>query len=256
MDKLLVEDRDRVATLTINRPAVRNALDWETYDALTKALAAAEGDDTVGVIVLQGAGGHFSAGSDLNDFRRPRPAGDSPGMRFLRQLAAMTKPVVAAVEGNAQGVGVTLLLHCDFVVVDPQARFRLPFVALGLCPEGASSYLLPKRVGVRTANDWLLRARPFDAAEALASGLASSLASAGAVREEAHALALELTGLPGDALRLTKKMLRHADEGAIQHAFAYEALHFGECLRNYEVQAGFERFLERRANSKPTEVPR
>lgn len=253
MDKLLVEHGDRICTLTFNRSAVRNALDRETYDALTEALACAEREDGVSAVVLQGAGGHFSAGNDLNDFLRPRPAGDSPGMRFLRQLTGMTKPIVAAVEGSAQGIGVTLLLHCDFVVADPGTRFRLPFVALGLCPEGASSYLLAKRVGAHIANDWLMRARPFDAAEAHASGLVSSLAVAGAAKDQARALALELASLPAEAMRITKKMLRHADEAAIQHAFDYEALHFGERLRDPEVQAGFAHFFERRAGGSTPE---
>ena len=154
-------DRDgAVLTLTINRPERRNALDNATYAALTEQLARASADASVSAVILTGAGEHFTAGNDLRDFQAERGAGDSAAMSFLRALTTTDVPVIAAVEGYAVGIGVTLLQHCDFVHIGEGATLRLPFVALGLCPEGASSLLLPRLAGARCAAEWLLQGRP------------------------------------------------------------------------------------------------
>ena len=154
-------DRDgAVLTLTINRPERRNALDNATYAALTEQLARASADAFVSAVILTGAGEHFTAGNDLRDFQAERGAGDSAAMSFLRALTTTDVPVIAAVEGYAVGIGVTLLQHCDFVHIGEGATLRLPFVALGLCPEGASSLLLPRLAGARRAAEWLLQGRP------------------------------------------------------------------------------------------------
>ena len=236
---------DGVLTLTLDRPEVRNALDVATYDALTEALRHAATDDATAVVILRGAGGHFTAGNDLRDFQRPRGTEDSAGLRFLRTLAACPRPVIAAVEGSAVGVGVTLLLHCDFVIAAGTARFRLPFVPLGLCPEGASSVLLARFVGPRKAADWMLRGRGFDGGEAHAAGLITSLVAEGQAFDAARSLASELAALPREALAQTKNMLARDSRADVQAAFDHEKQHFAERLRSDEAQQAFARFLRR-----------
>jgi enoyl-CoA hydratase/carnithine racemase len=247
MNKLQISHDGAVMTLTLHRPAVRNALDRETYLALIQALAAAEAQADVAVIVVHGAEGHFCAGNDLHDFRQPRDPGESAGIRFLRQLAATTKPIVAAVEGSAVGIGVTLLLHVDFVYADPSAMFRLPFVPLGLCPEGASSLLLPRLVGARKATDWILTGRAFDAREAFESGLVTALTAPGESLASAQRIARELAAQPTDALRLAKNMLARADRAMIDETLGYEAQRFAERLHTTEAQQAFARFFARGA---------
>ncbi len=246
MNTLLLDRSDRVLRLTINRPEVRNALDKATYSALTEALASADVDDQVAVVLLTGAGGHFTAGNDLRDFQQPRENEESAGLGFLRQLAACGKPVVAAVEGSAVGIGATLLLHCDFVFAGDSARFRMPFVALGLTPEGGSSLLLPRLVGMRRAVDWLLRARGFDAAEALGAGFLTEVVPAGTALVAANDVAHELAALPAEALRMTKAMLNRRERGALEDTFAEEAICFAGRLASAEAQSAFASFFAAR----------
>lgn len=144
----------------INRPERRNALDTVTYVQLGEALQAADDDVGVRAIVLTGEGGHFTAGNDLADFQRLKDADAVPGIGFLRILATVSKPVVAAVEGYAIGIGTTLLLHCDLAYAGRSSKFRLPFVGLGLCPEGASTYLLPRLAGSKVAANLLFSVSP------------------------------------------------------------------------------------------------
>ncbi len=165
-----------VLTLVIDRQDRRNALDTATYAALTEQLSLAAG---VSAVILAGAGEHFTAGNDLRDFQVERGAGDSAGLTFLRALTQADVPVIAAVEGYAIGIGVTLLQHCDFVYVGEGATLRMPFVALGLCPEGASSLLMPRLAGARRAAEWLLQGKAAsraaaDQGHAQAAGQASN----------------------------------------------------------------------------------
>src|SRR5690606_3767813 len=150
-------------TLTINRPERRNALTGSMYQALDQGLQAAQADPACHAVILTGAGDCFTAGNDLSEFQATRSLTDSPALAFLRTLANVDVPVIAAVEGHAVGVGVTLLQHCDFVYAGETAQFSMPFVSLGLCPEGGSSTLLAQLVGARRANEWLLLGRRFDA---------------------------------------------------------------------------------------------
>src|SRR6266850_356265 len=135
-----------ILTLTINRPERKNSITTAMYAALAEAMAAAEGDESLRVVVLQGNEGVFSAGNDLGDFIKPAPGGaDAPVFRFIRGLATFSKPLLAAVCGPAVGIGTTLLFHCDLVYAGDNAVFSMPFVNLGLCPEAASSLLAPQR---------------------------------------------------------------------------------------------------------------
>lgn len=235
-----------VLTLTINRPERRNALDIATYLGLAEAIRDAGSDTRVRAIVLTGAGDHFTAGNDLKDFQAVRPMGDSAGMTFIRSLVDSDLPVVAAVEGNAIGIGVTLLQHCDFVFAATNARFRIPFVPLGLCPEGASSLLLARMVGQRKANDWLLRGRAFTAAEALDAGFLNGTTDPGQALAHAVQVAAEMAALPPEALRLTKRMLHHAERQQIHDTLDYEVQHFAQRLASREAQEAFAAFFQAR----------
>lgn len=246
MTTVLREISGGVLQLTINRPEVRNALDVASYKALTAALSAADTDGEVAAVVLGAAGSHFCAGNDLKDFRQPRDGEESAGMGFVRQLAAFGKPLLAAVEGSAVGIGVTLLLHCDFVYAGRDARFRMPFVPLGLTPEGGSSLLLPRLVGMRRAADWLLRGRAFDAAEALEAGFLTEVVSTGTALARAHQVARELAELPAESLRLSKAMLHSRERAALGDTLSDEAACFARRLASPEAQAAFARFFAAR----------
>lgn len=234
--------------ILINRPRQRNAINNAMYAELDAALRAAQADTACRSVIISGAAGHFTAGNDLKEFQVPRGDQDSPGLAFLRTLATLDVPVIAAVEGQAVGIGVTLLQHCDFVYAGASARFSMPFVALGLCPEGGSSLLMAQIAGARKAAQWLLAGRPFDAREACEAGLATALLPAGQALAGARAQAAALADLPAEALRLTKRMLGQAQRQALMQAFDAERDNFRQRLQSDEAQAAFRRFFERKKN--------
>ncbi|WP_315139711.1 enoyl-CoA hydratase-related protein [Achromobacter marplatensis] len=241
---LKVTRNGAVLTLTIDRQDRRNALDTATYVALTEQISLASADLSVSAVILTGAGEHFTAGNDLRDFQAERGAGDSAGLTFLRALTTAEVPVIAAVEGYAIGIGVTLLQHCDFVHIGEGATLRMPFVALGLCPEGASSLLMPRLAGRRAA-EWLLQGKAFSAADAHEAGLATSVAPKGQALAAAQATAADLARQPPAALRLTKAMMKRADRQAIQETLDYEAQQFRARLQTEEAQAAFAKFFKK-----------
>lgn len=233
-----------VLTLTIDRQDRRNALDTATYAALTEQISHASADATLSAVILTGAGEHFTAGNDLRDFQAERGAGDSAGLTFLRALTTADVPIIAAVEGYAIGIGVTLLQHCDFVHIGEGATLRLPFVALGLCPEGASSLLMPRMAGRRAA-EWLLQGKAFSAEDAREAGLATSVTAKGEALAAAQTTAADLARQPPAALRLTKAMMKRADRQAIQETLDYEAEQFRARLKTDEAQAAFAKFFKK-----------
>jgi enoyl-CoA hydratase/carnithine racemase len=241
---LKVTRNGAVLTLTIDRQDRRNALDTATYAALTEQISLASADLSVSAVILTGAGEHFTAGNDLRDFQAERGAGDSAGLTFLRALTTAEVPVIAAVEGYAIGIGVTLLQHCDFVHIGEGATLRMPFVALGLCPEGASSLLMPRLAGRRAA-EWLLQGKAFSAADAHEAGLATSVAPKGQALAAAQATAADLARQPPAALRLTKAMMKRADRQAIQETLDYEVQQFRARLQTEEAQAAFAKFFKK-----------
>ncbi|HEY7726199.1 MAG TPA: enoyl-CoA hydratase-related protein [Anaeromyxobacteraceae bacterium] len=243
-----------VLRLTMNRPEARNALDEASYRALSAALAEADGDAAVGAVVLTGAGGHFTAGNDLRDFqaaaqrRPPGGAAEEPaGVRWLKALVAFEKPLLAAVEGVAVGIGTTTLLHCDLAFAGAGARFRMPFVPLGLCPEGGSSWLLPRAAGPKRAADLLLTGREFGAAEAEAAGLLTGVVPDGGALARATEAAGQLAALPPAAVRAGKALLRRAERGPVLEAIGAEMVEFRRLLGSPEAQAAFAAFFARRS---------
>ncbi|MFG5117203.1 enoyl-CoA hydratase-related protein [Methylorubrum sp. POS3] len=245
-EHVTIEDRpDGVRLIRMNRPEKKNALTGAMYDALREALAAADTSDHIGAVVLAGLPGAFTAGNDLADFVATARGGsflDMPALHFIRQLARTRTPLVAAVDGLAVGIGTTLTLHCDLVYVGPQARFRMPFVELGLVPEAAASLLLPRRVGTARASALLLLSEAFNAETALSLGLATALLPSDTI--EAHALeqAARLAALPRAALAATRQLMR-GDQALVEAAIETEAEAFAERLASAEAQEAFSRFL-------------
>ena len=234
-----------VLVVRLARPEKRNALTGRMYDALVEALDAAARDPAIGAVVLAGSGGAFTAGNDIANFlERAQGAGVSRAMGFIRALARNETPLVAAVEGVAVGVGATLLLHCDLVYAAPSARFRLPFVDLGLVPEAGSSLLLPARVGLAKASELLLLAEPFDAAEAHRLGLVNAVVPADGLLAHAVERAGALAAKPRGALQATRRLIR-GDRDAVLARIDAEVDAFAAALASPEARAAFEAFLAR-----------
>ena len=248
MSDIAVARDGAIVTLAIARPARRNALTWEMYDALDAALAQAEADETVRVVVVRGTDAAFSAGNDLEDFLLRPPSGhDAPVFRFLERVAGAAKPLVAAVNGPAVGIGTTLLLHCDLVFAGEGARFALPFVKLGLVPEFASSYLLPLVAGMSRARELLLLGERFDARAAFEAGIVTRVVPDAEVQARAAEAAARLAALPPEAVRATKALLRAPHRDAVARQLRAEGDVFREMLARPEAREHLAAFLAKRA---------
>lgn len=238
---------DGVMTLTIARPEKKNALTGAMYRSLEAALGEAQDSpDRVGAVVIAGAGGIFTAGNDLKDFlaeNTPEEGGAGPAAALLRRLIAIDVPLLAAVEGPAIGVGVTLLLHCEAVLAGPEASFRTPFVDLGACPEGGASLLMPARLGRAASLRLLLLGEALNAAEALECGLVDRIS--GDPLAEATALARRLAAKPRAALRESKRLLRAAREPALSETVEREIAAFAALLSSPEAQAAIKQFFSK-----------
>jgi enoyl-CoA hydratase/carnithine racemase len=235
-----------VRRITMNRPDRRNALDRASYRALIEALAEAEAASDIRAIVLTGAGGCFTSGNDIKDFAAAGAAIPRAAIDFLEAISTARKPIVAAVEGFAVGIGTTMLLHCDLAFAGRGASFRLPFVTLGLCPEGGSSYLLPLVAGPKKAAELLMLGEAFDAQGALEAGLLNAVTEEGEALGIATRKAAALAALPPESIALTKALLKRGGAAAVAETIATEARHFGERLVSAEAQAAFAAFLGRR----------
>jgi enoyl-CoA hydratase/carnithine racemase len=236
-----------VMTLTLARADKKNALSNAMYSALSDGLEHAERDAAVRVVLFQGDGDSFTAGNDLADFSEQasgRDTGESQAFRFINNLGKATRPLVAAVQGNAVGVGTTMLLHCDLVFLADTARLTTPFVNLALVPEAASSWLLPARIGHVRAYAMFALGEPLDAATALACGLANAVVPASDLRARARAAAEALTQRPAGSLSQTKALMREMDKIAAQ--ISRESVLFRERLQTGEAREAFAAFAERR----------
>jgi enoyl-CoA hydratase/carnithine racemase len=254
MSEKIIVSRDRgVLRLLMNRPEKKNALDREMYRALIATLEAAAGDDAVRAVVFAGAGGNFTAGNDLADFRDFAPGRDIapgaetfPALTFVRAAAAFEKPLVAAVTGDAVGVGTTLLFHCDLVYASSEARFTMPFIDLALPPEGGASLLVPQRFGMAKASQYLLLGESFDGAEALRLGLVNALAPSGGVLDLAMDAARRLAAKPRQALFAARRLMRGEPNDILSRIDAEAAL-FAKALTSPEARERFAAFFASRA---------
>jgi enoyl-CoA hydratase/carnithine racemase len=245
-----VERRSAVLAVTMNRPERRNAITVAMYAALADAIESAASDDTIRLITLEGAGEDFTGGNDLADFMAEMPSGDDiPVWRLLRALAVNQVPLVAAVHGNAVGIGTTMLFHCDLVLAEEGTRFVMPFVDLGLVPEAASSLLMPRLAGRRRAARYLLLGEPFGVEEAHEFGLVSHRVAKGALSEALAALVARMLAKPPEALRLTQRLLRGEAHAEILERMELENGHFAERLRSDEVRAAITTFFAARAKA-------
>jgi len=250
MNDVRIERRGDVLAIVFARPERRNAITVAMYSALADAIEAAAGDESIRVITIQGEGQDFTAGNDLRDFLSalPRDFDDIPVWRLLRALARNTVPIVAAVQGNAVGIGTTMLLHCDLVVADPSARFLLPFVDLGLVPEAASTLLLPRLAGRRRAARYLLLGEPFGAEEAMDAGIVSHVVGEGELETALEAIVEALLAKPAQALRLTQELLRHCSSDEVIQRMSLENGQFSERLKSAEVAKAIASFFEKKAS--------
>lgn len=247
-----IEAGGGVLAITLARPERRNAITIAMYDALADAIGQAQQDPSLRLITLRGEGEDFTAGNDLADFLAAMPREGAEGgdeiavWRLLRALANNALPLIAAVHGNAIGIGTTLLLHCDLVLAEDGTRFSLPFVDLGLVPEAASSLLLPRLAGRRRAALYLLLAESFGPGDALEWGLVSKVVPKGELEQALAETVAALLAKPAEALRLTQKLLRHGGRDEILERFELENRHFSERLQSAEVKEAITAFFEKR----------
>jgi enoyl-CoA hydratase/carnithine racemase len=236
-----------VLTVTMNRPDKKNALTHAMYSAIANALAGAAGHPSVRVVMITGTGDAFTSGNDLGDFLNAPPTdGESPVLRFLAALMAAEKPVVAAVNGLAVGVGTTMLLHCDLVYAARSATFSVPFVNLALVPEAASSLLLPRRIGHARAAELFLLGGKLDAAQAEAMGLVAQVFDDGRLADEALQRAHALAAKAPSAVRATKALMKRGEESVVDRMRA-ESAQFSQQLKSAELREAIQAFGEKRA---------
>lgn len=244
---ILTSTANGVLTIEFNRPGRKNAITAAMYQTMVDVLEQAENDAAVRVIVFVGKPDIFTAGNDLEDFlNHPPRDNDSPVIRFLWCISHAAKPMIAAVAGPAVGVGTTLLLHCDLVYATDQARFSLPFTQLGLCPEAASSLLLPRLAGYQRAAEKLLLGEPFDAQEACSMGLVNQVLPADTLLDTVYKQAARLVALPVSSLRVTKQLMKQGLMADVEQRILDEADQFRLMLNAPEAREAFTAFLARR----------
>jgi enoyl-CoA hydratase/carnithine racemase len=240
-----VIDEGAVRLIRLNRPEKKNALTQPMYAAITATLRDAAANAVIRCIMVAGSPGAFCAGSDIGDFQKRAEGGLEPvTIDFLHALARNPKPLVAAVDGIAVGIGTTMLLHCDYVVASENARFSTPFTRLGLIPEAASSLLAPLRMGYGRAFAMLVMGRPMTAAQAKDAGLINDVVEIAAVEATARLAAEEIAALPPGAIAAARRLLR-GDLDDVGKRIDTEAALFQERLKSDEARAAFAAFFAR-----------
>jgi enoyl-CoA hydratase/carnithine racemase len=247
MSDILIHTEAGVQTITFNRVEKKNSITRAMYRELSDALDAASEDAAVRVVLLQGDITIFSAGNDIGDFLSGPPADDdAPAFRFLRTIAGFAKPLLAAVCGPAVGIGTTMLFHCDLVYAGDNAAFSMPFVNLGLCPEGASSLLAPQMFGYHRAAEALLLGEPFMAEAALEVGLINRIVPPTEVNAMAQAQARKLAAKPLSSLIETKRLLKKGQAALVIRQMQEEGAGFGRMLREPAAKEAFTAFMQKR----------
>ena len=245
-----IERRDGALAIRLNRPARRNAITVAMYAALADAIEQAQDDRSVRVITLSGEGEDFTAGNDLGDFLQemPRDGSDLPVWRLLRALARNQVPLVAAVHGNAVGIGTTMLFHCDYVVASEWSTFSAPFADLGLTPEAGSSILAPRLMGHQRAFELFVLGEQFDAQRAYQAGFVNKIVAAEDVEAVAEEAAVAIANKPPEAVRTALKLLR-GERLDLAQRIEKEAASFTELLRSPAALDALHAFIERRRSS-------
>lgn len=247
-EHIKIDRKDNILTLTFARPDKKNALTNAMYGVLADSLVAAETDPAARVIVLRGEGDMFTSGNDVGEFAAIAAGavqGERHVARFVRALAQSSRPMVAAVQGRAVGIGTTMLLHCDFVVLADNARLSTPFVNLALVPEAASTLLMPMRVGYARAYEMFALGEAMDAQTALNVGIANRVVPLDRLHAEAAHVAARLAQLPAGSLAATKRLMRNP--AALTAQIDAESERFAARLKTAEAREAFSAFAERRA---------
>lgn len=235
-----------VLEIQFNRPEKKNAITEAMYDALAEAFIKARVNDDVSVVLISGHKSCFTAGNDLQDFMENPPEDESAAVfKFLLTVADFPKPIVAAVNGPAVGIGTTLLLHCDLIYSGESAKFQMPFVNLGLVPEFASSYLLPLRVGQAKASEWLLSGKTFGAEEAKAAGLINEVYKDEQFFSAALHQAQTLAKQPRESLLITKRLMKQTYMAKTLQALDEEGELFRRRLASDDFKKAVEAFFNR-----------
>lgn len=243
---VVVEQHGNILRVALNRPEKKNALTHAMYTALCDAFARLENEPELRVLFITGTADCFTSGNDMVDFMHNPPTGtDSPVSRFLNALRTATKPLVAAVNGAAVGVGTTLLLHCDLAYAGRSARFQMPFVSLGLCPEAGSSLLLPMLVGHRKAAQLLMLAETFGADDAREYGFVNAVFDDADYQQKAWEKALQLAAQPPSSVRLAKAQMK-ASFPQLAEVMAAEGAEFMARLKSPEAMEAVGAFLQKR----------
>jgi enoyl-CoA hydratase/carnithine racemase len=241
-----VIDDGAVRIIRLNRPEKKNALTLAMYAEMTRALREAEEHEAIRCSLIAGVPGAFCAGNDIADFLNASSGGLDPrAHEFLRALAERQKPLVAAVDGIAVGVGTTMLFHCDHVVASTAATLSTPFLKLGLIPEAGSTLLAPMRMGYARAFSLLIMGRPLGAPEAKDAGIVNTIVDSAEVDATALKAAQEIAALPPKTLAVARMLMRgHLDE--VLKQIDTEAAHFRDLLQSDEARTAFAAFLSRR----------
>lgn len=246
MDNIILTNLDNgVFTITLNRLDKKNALTSAMYLSLTEHFSYASESDDVRCLVIQGNENCFCAGNDLADFLNAKSDEELPAFQFIQRLASFDKPIIAAVAGAAVGIGTTLLLHSDIIVAAENAKFALPFSKLGLCPEAASSYLLPQMVGHAKAFELLVLGDTFDAQQALSLNLINQITSSEALLDTAQQYARKIARLPSDAVMTSRALIKQSTQLAVSNAMAKEADEFGRLMQTQDCKNILQQFLSK-----------
>ncbi|MEL6528193.1 MAG: enoyl-CoA hydratase-related protein [Chloroflexota bacterium] len=239
-----IEQKENILYVQFTRPEKKNALTPDMYDALIEAVNRADNDESIHVIYLTGSGDSFCAGNDLKTFLHDRE--NDAAQRFIRRFSVAETPIIAAVNGLAVGVGVTMLLHCDLVYAVPSAVFNFAFIDLGLVPEAASSYLMPQIVGQRRAAELLMLGGKFDAHTAKSIELINDILDADDFAQVTWEIAERLAAKPPEALRMTKHLLKRGNAETVAETIDYELSLFWERLQSDEVATIMQAILSRK----------
>jgi len=247
-EHLLIDRSEGVLTLTLNRADKKNALTRDMYGVMGEAINAAQDDTSIRAVVIQGSTECFTSGNDVADFiKNERSGTDSPVYVFLKAICHASKPLIAAVNGPAVGIGTTMLLHCDLIYAAENARLKMPFVNLGLCPEAGSSFLLPRLLGHPRAAELLLLGEEISGSRAAEIGLVNQALPAGeAVLQAARKAALRIAEQPPGSVRLTKQLIRAGISRTADEVMETEGQHFAQLLGGAEAREALTAFMEKR----------
>jgi enoyl-CoA hydratase/carnithine racemase len=245
MSEILRKQEGNILVLSFNRGAKMNALTRSMYSGLATGLNEAAGDFGIRAVILTSEEQHFTAGNDISDFMNNPPTSESSEVsQFLESLLNFPKPLIAAVKGNAVGVGTTMLLHCDVVVASPTAKFSMPFASLGLVPEAGSSFLFPQLVGYQRAARIFMTGESFDAPMAVEMGLVTSIENDPIV--EAMKIAQQIAEQPPQAIINTKALLKARSHDAVAAVMKAEFEIFAMALQSEEAMEAFMKFMSKK----------